>query len=304
MQRQLVSGIKAAQCANSRWPISLLSAAGRCRRAGICGIDRPAMVFKARAMRTTRKLPPSTDDPGMPVALPGRLPDGTRVYAIGDVHGHNDLLEALLERVREHVAANPIARPRIVFVGDYVDRGPASRQVLDTLLLSSSYQDTICLQGNHEGYVLDFLDNPASLSDWLRLGGLETLRSYGLNPGNFLDSRTQQLLAMSLSLALHQNGHLGFLRDLPSSFTCGDFFFVHAGVRPGVPLDQQSQRDLLEIRKDFLLCTSSFGKIVVHGHTPVSKVEIHPNRINIDTGAYATGRLTCVAIEGNQLQII
>src|SRR5690242_3006906 len=157
------------------------------------------MVFKARAMRTTRQLPPSTDDPGMPIALPGRLPDGMRVYAIGDIHGRNDLLETLLERIREHVAANPIARPLIVFVGDYVDRGASSRQVLDTLLLCSSYQDTICLQGNHEGYVLDFLDNPASLSDWLRLGGLETLRSYGLSPGNFLDSRTQELLAMSLS---------------------------------------------------------------------------------------------------------
>jgi serine/threonine protein phosphatase 1 len=279
-------------------------AARRCRRAGISRIDRPAMVFKARAMRTTRKPPPSTDDPGMPVALPGRLPDGMRIYAIGDVHGRNDLLEALLERVRKHVAANPIARPLIVVLGDYVDRGPSSRQVLDTLLQRSSYQDTILLQGNHERYVLDFLDNPASLSDWLRLGGLETLRSYGLDPGNFLDPRTQELLAMSLSLAMHQNGHLDLLRDLPSSFTCGDFFFVHAGVRPGVPLDQQSHRDLLEIRKDFLLCTSSFGKIVVHGHTPVSKVEIHANRINIDTGAYATGRLTCVAIEGDQLQII
>jgi len=254
-------------------------------------------------MRTTPKLPPSTDDAGT-VALPGQLPDGTRIYAIGDVHGRNDLLEALLERVREHVAANPIARPMIVFVGDYVDRGPSSRQVLDTLLLCSSYYDTICLRGNHEAYVLDFLDNPASVCDWLRLGALETLRSYGLNPGKYLESRTQELLAMSLSFALHQNGHLEFLRDLPSSFSCGDFFFVHAGVRPGVPLDQQNHRDLLEIRKDFILCKSSFGKIVVHGHTPVSKVEIHSNRINIDTGAYATGRLTCVAIERDQLQII
>jgi serine/threonine protein phosphatase 1 len=251
-----------------------------------------------------RKVTLSTDDPDAPVALPGRLPDGVRAYAIGDVHGRNDLLEALLERVREHVASNPIARPVIVFVGDYVDRGPSSRQVLDTLLRCSSYKDVVCLQGNHESYLLDFLDNPASLSDWARLGGLETLRSYGVNPSHFLDPPTQELLAMSLSLAMHQTGHLGLLRNLPSSFSCGDFFFVHAGVRPGVPLDQQNQRDLLEIRKDFLNCTSSFGKIVVHGHTPVSKVEIRSNRINIDTGAFASGRLTCVAIERDQLQIV
>ena len=263
------------------------------------------MVFKAATMRMTAKSPPSPDYPGMPVALPGRLPEGIRIYAVGDVHGRNDLLQALLERVRAHVAANPITRPHVIFVGDYVDRGPSSRQVVDTLLhLQSDYRDTIFLQGNHERYVLDFIDNPASLPDWLRLGGLETLRSYGLPPHNFLDPRTQELLAMSLSLAMHQNGHLGFLRNLPSSFICGDFFFVHAGVRPGVALDQQNHRDLLEIRKEFLDCTSNFGKMVVHGHTPVSEVEIRSNRINIDTGAYATGRLTCVAIERDRLQII
>jgi serine/threonine protein phosphatase 1 len=236
--------------------------------------------------------------------LPGRLPDGIRVYAIGDVHGRNDLLETLLERVREHAAAHPISRPLLVFVGDYVDRGPSSRQVLDRLMLCSSSQEAVILRGNHEQYLLDFLDNPASLSDWLRCGGLETLRSFELHPDNFLDPTARELLAMSLSLAMHRNGHLGFLRSLRSSFVCGDFFFAHAGVRPGVPLDQQSERDLLEIRKEFLLCTSSFGKIVVHGHTPVSEVEIHPNRIAIDTGAYATGRLTCVAIEHNQLEIV
>jgi serine/threonine protein phosphatase 1 len=252
----------------------------------------------------TREALRSTDDAALPVALPGRLPDGIRIYAVGDVHGRNDLLERLLDRVEAHIAAYPIDRPLVVFVGDYVDRGPSSRQVLDALVLRNSHQNTICLRGNHERYVLDFLDNPVSLPHWLRLGGLETLRSYGLTADNSLDAPAQELLAMSLSLAMYRNGHLDFLRSLPNSFVCGDFFFVHAGVRPGVPLDQQSDRDLLEIRKEFLLCTSSFGKIVVHGHTPVIKMEIHSNRINIDTGAYATGRLTCVAIERNQLQMI
>jgi serine/threonine protein phosphatase 1 len=267
-------------------------------------LSRYATGVKARTMRMRRKLSPLYQYPATPAVVPGRLPDGVRIYAVGDVHGRNDLLETLLERVREHVAANPITRPLLVFVGDYVDRGPSSRQVLDKLMLRSGYQDTICLRGNHEKYMLDFLGTPASLSDWLRWGGLDTLRSYGLDPGNILDPRAQELLAISLSVAMQRNGHLGFLRSLRSSFVCGDFFFVHAGVRPGVPLDQQCERDLLEIRKDFLLSRSSFGKIIVHGHTPVSEVEIHPNRINIDTGAYATARLTCVAIERDQLQII
>lgn len=262
------------------------------------------MVFLAKSHAYAAQAASVSDDPGMTVTLPGRLPEGIRIYTIGDVHGRHDLLESVLDRVREHLSFNAVVRPFLIFVGDYVDRGPSSRQVLDTLIRLSSYQDTICLQGNHESYVVDFLDNPSSLSDWLRWGGLETLRSYGLNPLNFLDPHAQELLAISLTHAMHSNGHLHFIRNLPTSFSCGDFFFVHAGVRPGVPLEQQSQRDMLEIRRDFLLCTSSFGKIVVHGHTPVAKVDIHANRINIDTGAYATGRLSCIAIEGDQLQII
>ena len=183
-----------------------------------------------------------------------------------------------------------------VFLGDYIDRGPSSRAVLDRLIDRSRTHEIVCLKGNHETYLFEFLRNPAVLADWRRLGGLETLMSYGLEPSMKADMAEQLELAKALEVSLPKH-HRQFLRSLCTSFSCGDFFFVHAGVRPGIPLEQQREEDLLWIRDDFLLCEDDFGKIVVHGHTPVREPDIRPNRINIDTGAYATGRLTCLIIE-------
>ena len=157
--------------------------------------------------------------------------------------------------------------------------------------------------GNHEAYLRDFLKKPDILSVWRRYGGLDTLLSYGLAPRSEDDAQEQRELAAELDRILPPE-HREFLSSLKQYFICGDFFFVHAGVRPGICLTEQSERDLLLIREDFLLCEDPFGKVVVHGHTPVPQPDVRPNRINIDTGAYATGRLTCLVLEGDEIGFI
>ena len=227
---------------------------------------------------------------------PPGLPGGVRIYAIGDVHGRADLLDQVFARIDAHIAAHPVVRPIQVLVGDYIDRGPNSRGVLDRLIERAESNEMVLLKGNHETFVFEFLRNPSMLQSWSQMGGLETLMSYGLTPSLNADALTQKELAIALQAALPKS-HLMFLGSLQSSFSCGEFFFVHAGVRPRVPLAKQREEDLLWIRDDFLLYEEEFGKIIVHGHTPVHEVDIRPNRINIDTGAYATGRLTCLVIQ-------
>jgi len=231
---------------------------------------------------------------------PPRLPDGVRIYAVGDVHGRADLLDQVLSRIDADLASSPDCRPVQVFLGDYIDRGPYSRSVLDLLVARGRTHEAVFLRGNHESYVFEFLKNPAVFDAWRRFGGLETLLSYGLRPSTNADTRQQIELAQALAKSLPAHHHQ-FLANLQSSFTCGDFFFVHAGVRPGIPLAKQQEDDLLWIREDFLLCEDDFGKMVVHGHTPVRNPDIRPNRINIDTGAYATGKLTCLVIENDEI---
>ena len=233
-----------------------------------------------------------------------RIADGVRIYAIGDVHGCNSILQHLLASIDEHLTRFPSRRPILVFLGDYVDRGSGSRQTIDQLISLRQHKEVVLLKGNHESYLLAFLKQPAILAKWIQFGGLDTLRSYGLTPGNPFDPKEQESLAAALHLALDKIGHLQFLDQLQTSFVCEDFFFVHAGVRPGVPLDQQSEDDLLWIREDFLHYGGDFGKIVVHGHTPAPEPEVCSNRINIDTGAYATGRLTCLVIERDKMKFI
>jgi serine/threonine protein phosphatase 1 len=232
------------------------------------------------------------------------VPNGFRIYAIGDVHGRADLLQRLVDRIRSHVTASPKSRPILVFLGDYIDRGPASREVIRQLLSLREHWEVIFLKGNHESYLLEFLDNPTKLPEWIHYGGLYTLRSYGLQLKDYLNRIEQELIAMSLLEVLYKARHLDFLRKLKTSYICGDFFFAHAGIRPGIPLDQQSEADLLYIRNDFLLHKKDLGKIVVHGHTPVSQPDIRSNRINIDTGAFVTGQLTCLVIERNEINFI
>jgi serine/threonine protein phosphatase 1 len=234
---------------------------------------------------------------------PPRLPGGVRVYAVGDVHGRADLLAQLLSQIDSHVVQNPVLRPIEVFVGDYVDRGLNSRGVIDLLISRRNSHETIFLKGNHEKYILDFLRDPKTLNHWRHYGGLETLLSYGLRPQTESNSTDQEELARTFADRLPRE-HLLFLSCLVTSFTCGDFFFVHAGVKPGIPLDQQAEKNLLGIRDEFLRSKVDFGKYIVHGHTPVGEPDIRSNRANIDTGAFVTGRLTCLVIEGERMQIL
>jgi len=238
-----------------------------------------------------------------PKKFPPRTPDDLRIYAVGDIHGRADLLAQLLACIDDDRAAYPAARAVEVFVGDYIDRGPQTREVLDMLVARSRNRQLICLKGNHETYIPDFLHNPAILDRWRLFGGLETLVSYGITPSINPDEYERHELAAAFGDALPQS-HRQFLAGLRSSFTCGDYFFCHAGVRPGVPLAQQHEQDLLWIREDFLQHEEGFGKIIIHGHTPVPEPDIRPNRINIDTGAYATGKLTCLVLEREDITLI
>jgi serine/threonine protein phosphatase 1 len=232
-----------------------------------------------------------------------RLPPGYRVYAIGDIHGCVNLLDWILLSIDGDLARRPGIRPIHVFLGDYLDRGPASREVLDRLIARSVTHEFAFLKGNHETYIFDFLNDAGTLFGWRQLGGYETLISYGLKPPLGKDDVAAVQLAKDFAARLPPE-HMAFLENLDLSFSLGDYFFVHAGVRPGVPLKKQREEDMLLIRDEFLQCKDTFEKVVVHGHTPVLQPELHANRINIDTGAYATGRLTCLVIEGDDISFL
>jgi serine/threonine protein phosphatase 1 len=230
-------------------------------------------------------------------------PDGVRVYAIGDIHGRADLLQKLMTKVDDDLSRYPTPGALEVYLGDYVDRGPASRKVIDLLCGRARLTGTVFLKGNHESYLSGFLENPAILCDWRLWGGLETLLSYGVVASLNPTPDQQAELSASLNRRL-PTAHREWLSRLRPSFTCGDYFFVHAGVRPGVPLTRQVETDLLTIREDFLQSEEQFEKFIVHGHTPVHEPEFRPNRINIDTGAYATGRLTCLVLDGTEMHLL
>jgi serine/threonine protein phosphatase 1 len=231
------------------------------------------------------------------------VPDGLRIYAVGDVHGRADLLKQLFSRIDEDLKDYPIAESIQVFLGDYIDRGQDSAAVLDLLIERASTHRVACLKGNHEIFLAEFLENPRVLGAWAQYGALPTLASYGLKPAINAAFKEQVELAAELINAMPKS-HSQFLADLKLCFTCGDFFFVHAGVRPGTPLARQREDDMLWIREDFLLHEEPFEKIIVHGHTPVREPDVRTNRINVDTGAYATGRLTCLKLEQDKILFI
>jgi serine/threonine protein phosphatase 1 len=267
----------------------------------ISGVNLYNAVFrppKGQERITTLKMWKSRQ-----ILVPPMLPEGVRIYAIGDVHGRADLLKRLFSRIDDDLEKHPIAQPIQVLLGDYVDRGKDSAAVLDLLIERGQTHHLICLKGNHELLLSEFLENPAVLKSWAQYGALPTLASYGLTPGIGASAKKQAELAEHLRQAM-PTSHSQFLGGLKLFFTCGDFFFVHAGVRPGAPLTSQLEEDLLWIRDDFLLHEEPFEKIIVHGHTPVREPEVRPNRINIDTGAYATGRLTCLRLEYDRIDFL
>ena len=229
-----------------------------------------------------------------------KLPDGVCIYAVSDIHGCADQLAKVFAAIDHHLSRVRPKQPIQVFLGDYIDRGPASRQVIDMLIDRGQHHETIFLKGNHEAMLLDLLRDPEGFPTFKQYGGLPTLLSYGVIPSINPDPNEQQMLIKELAQKI-PDSHRRFFDDLRPNFFCGDFLFVHAGVNPGIPLRKQKEEDLLWIRDEFLSSDKNFGKFIVHGHTPVPKPDLRPNRINIDTGAYATGILTLLTIQGDDM---
>ncbi len=222
---------------------------------------------------------------------PAALPQGRRIYAIGDIHGCDRQLASLHATIADDLAARPVAAPLLIHIGDYVDRGPNTAAVLARLLAGPPIPGvpTINLMGNHERTMLDALTGDrAAATDWLFQGGRTTLESYGIDP----DSDRAGFAA------LVPPEHTAFLDHLAMSHRESGYFFVHAGIRPGVALGCQAPEDMLRIRQPFLFTEQDFGAVVVHGHTPVAAPVVRANRIGIDTGAAFGGNLTCAVLEG------
>ena len=236
---------------------------------------------------------------------PPEAPPGVRIYAIGDIHGQLELLDKLHAAIEEDTREGGALQRMLVYLGDYVDRGLQSREVISRLLEGPlpGFR-AVHLKGNHEQAVLDFLEDPSIGMQWAGFGGLETLYSYGITDAPTLSKPDQFFKAADLFFERLPADHLRFFKGLPTSLTLGDYYFCHAGVKPGVPLERQSEDDLLWIREEFLDSPADFGKVVVHGHTPEPEPVLKPNRIGVDTGAYMTGVLTCVVLEGTQARFL
>ena len=246
---------------------------------------------------------------------PGSAPPHTRrehlsapgwpavVYAIGDVHGCLAELRGLERRIIDD-AASIEGEKWLVYLGDFVDRGPDSAGVLDHLTARppAGFR-RVCLAGNHEIMMQAFLDNPDSQPEWLQFGGQQTLASYGIDVAGFLATPSRRRRAILDSHV--PEDHVAFLAGLPLTLSLPGVVFVHAGLRPDVPVDQQVEHDLLWIREEFFRAPSVPDRLVVHGHTPASEAVILPGRICVDTGAFATGRLTAIRLaQGQPPQII
>jgi serine/threonine protein phosphatase 1 len=233
-----------------------------------------------------------------------QVPAGQRVYAIGDVHGCRAHLAGLLDRIGRDVASKDRAEVTLVYLGDYIDRGPQSAEVIDLVLAQPTWADQVVrLKGNHEEMLERFLADPTYGNAWRQFGGLATVASYGVDTKGLQLGRDLERTARDLERAMPATHH-NFVATLPYAHTIGDYFFCHAGVRPGVALEQQRASDLCWIRHEFLSSDDDFGLVVVHGHSPVESPEVFANRVNVDTGAYATGVLSCAVIEGARVDFI
>ena len=233
------------------------------------------------------------------------LPPDVRAYAIGDVHGQLALLERLRDAIAEDINQFPIGHSVEIFLGDYVDRGPDSRGVVDYLVGVSQDDHTVSseqvfLRGNHETYVTDFLSDPSMLPSWVGNGGASTLASYDVAVNTSSPDPLSTYVEFSERLPRE---HRTFLENLHDGYKIGEVLFVHAGIRPNVAIDKQRIEDLLLIRQEFLEARKLPVR-VVHGHTPVREPEVTPYRINVDTAAFATGRLTCAVLEGAEVRFL
>lgn len=235
-------------------------------------------------------------------ARPGpSVPPGVRAYAIGDVHGRADLLADLLARIRADAAARPAAETLVILLGDLIDRGPDSAATVALAMRPLGWARTIALKGNHEDAMAGALDGDTrTLGVWLRNGGRAALASWGIDPAIADDPQATAGEVTAAIAAAIPPAQRAWLAARPLHFRLGDYYFVHAGVKPGVPLDRQTRRDALWIRDEFLESRRDHGAVVVHGHSITVEIEDLPNRIGLDTGAYATGRLTALGLEGDR----
>jgi len=236
---------------------------------------------------------------GKKAPLP-HVPEGLLLYVIGDIHGRIDLLARLMKLIKTDATQHPSPKKELIFLGDYIDRGVDSKGVIDYLLtrLPKDMKITF-LRGNHDDRLLNFLNGDLNQApDWLALGGMATLVSYGINPyrANVIHDLKALHKAMIEKIPAE---HRAFLKATKIDTTRGDYYFVHAGVRPGVPIEKQTSEDRLWIRHDFLGSAHDHGKVIVHGHSILPEPDIQHNRVGIDTGAYATGILTCLVLQGS-----
>lgn len=229
-----------------------------------------------------------------------RVPDGQRVYVVGDIHGRLDLLQKMVQSIEaDSQTGTPGTEKVIVFLGDYIDRGPHSREVIDFLLQPSLPGfSVICLRGNHEAEMDAFLAEPNPNHGWLVHGGEATIASYQIRAANSISAQKKVLDLKNLLVQTMPEAHKKFFLTLKDCYELGDYLFVHAGVRPGVALNMQNPNDFLWIRDPFLTSYSYHGRVVVHGHTVTERPISLPNRIGIDTGAWLSNRLTCLVLEG------
>lgn len=234
---------------------------------------------------------------------PPRTAPGARVYAIGDVHGRPDLLARMLDTICRHDADRPAARRQIILIGDIIDRGPHSREALQMVdEARRRLPDLVVLLGNHEEMLLRALrGDEATLRGWMRVGGAETVQSFGLDP--LAEDADAVPFVSALRRAVPPEW-IEWIQSWPLAVRSGDYFFCHAGVRPGVALARQARGDLLWTRGGFLEDTRYHGAVVVHGHTITEDVDIRPNRIGVDTGAYASDLLSALCVEDRTLEVL
>ena len=235
---------------------------------------------------------------------PPEVPSGHRIYAVGDVHGQDHLLVDLLARIEADIATRPDMEVTIVFLGDLIDRGPRSADVVERLRIYRPLGVRIeFLTGNHEEVLLRILEGEGGLvADWLRFGGAECARSYGLSGSEF--DRLAPAEAIAALRSAIPAGHQAFLTSFADTLRAGDYLFVHAGIRPGIDLAEQAQIDLRWIRNPFLDHPGRHEAMVVHGHTITEQVDQREGRIGIDTGAYKYGVLTALVLEGDQRRLL
>ena len=279
------------------------------------GYDRALASFRAtysklRGRPVSLAIGAAPPDASAPSALPAvtdsSVPDDVCVYAVGDVHGRADLLERLYDKIEADISENAQGQTVIlIFLGDYIDRGFQSREVIDFLLSErvNKYQ-CIFLKGNHEEALLKFMSDPSFGPRWAGYGGLETLTSYQVRPPRIRTVGEEWVVACDALNEAMPPEHRRFLNTLEISATIGDYVFVHAGLKPGRPLEEQVEEDALWIRDEFLNDNSSFGVVVVHGHTPISSPYRDFRRIGIDTGAYLSGKLTAACFMRSDVRFI